>query len=103
LLQTFHFTKAHSSYQLQIKMSLTIKPEDFYIKAKVRDPDFLEHAGFLIGDQGKQKRAPETKKRDADVPKAVLKPIKVCSGSNTGRHWPTPLLPRHRSLGIRQR
>jgi cytochrome P450/NADPH-cytochrome P450 reductase len=84
LLQTFHFTKAHSSYQLQIKMSLTIKPEDFYIKAKVRDPDFLEHAGFLIGDQGKQQRAPETKKRDADVPKAVLKPIKVCSGSNTG-------------------
>ena len=84
MLQTFHFTKAHPSYQLQIKMSLTVKTENFYIKAKLRDTDFLERAGSLVGDQGKQQRAPETKKRDADVPKADLKPIKVCFGSNTG-------------------
>jgi cytochrome P450/NADPH-cytochrome P450 reductase len=85
LLQTFHFAKAHPSYQLQVKWTLTIKPENFYIKARLRDKDFLKHAGSLIGGEpGKQQRAPETKKRGAAVTKADLKPIRVCFGSNTG-------------------
>ena len=42
LLQTFHFTKEPPSYQLRIRTTLTIKPEGFYMKAKLRDNHYLE-------------------------------------------------------------
>ena len=48
LLQTFRFTKANPSYTLQIKSRLTVKPHDFYMKAHVRDPEFLDHAENVI-------------------------------------------------------
>lgn len=57
LLQTFRFSKANPSYQLLIKTSLTIKPQDFYIKAHLRDPEFLHHAGLVSGEH-----VPEEKK-----------------------------------------
>ncbi|KAG5659087.1 hypothetical protein KAF25_000289, partial [Fusarium avenaceum] len=47
LLQNFNFKKANPSYQLEIKTTLTIKPHDFYVKVRLRNESFLDHAGAL--------------------------------------------------------
>lgn len=82
LLQVFRFTKAHPSYTLKIRTSLTIKPKDFYIRAHVRDPDFLSHAGVLGGEtQTKNSEAPKSSGVQGS---ANLRPLQILFGSNTG-------------------
>lgn len=84
LLQTFRFTKANPSYTLQIKTSLTIKPYEFYMKAHLRDPDFLDHAGHLAGGEKAAKDSINKSSKNANVDASNLKPIQILFGSNTG-------------------
>ncbi|KAJ4401361.1 hypothetical protein N0V91_008025 [Didymella pomorum] len=55
-----------NSWKLLIKTSLTIKPQDFYIKAHLRDPEFLHHAGLVSGEH-----VPEEKKSSKSHTKAI--------------------------------
>ncbi|KAF3923088.1 hypothetical protein ABW20_dc0106127 [Dactylellina cionopaga] len=87
IFQNFDFYMADSGYQLSIKQNLTIKPKDFYMKARLRHgmtPITLQH--FLGGGQAA-----------ADITKAGLKggeqegkddgtknPMYIFYGSNTG-------------------
>ncbi|KAH8621486.1 hypothetical protein IG631_23887 [Alternaria alternata] len=84
LLQTFRFSKAHPSYSLLIKTSLTIKPQDFYIKAHVRNPDFLQHAGIVSGETVTKNQASADQHARSDVDTSNLKPLSILYGSNTG-------------------
>ncbi|EXM18563.1 Flavoprotein pyridine nucleotide cytochrome reductase [Fusarium oxysporum f. sp. vasinfectum] len=83
LLQNFNFTKANPSYQLEIKTTLTIKPEDFNMKARLRDESFLDHAGALASGP-----TSDTKDRPKEASNAQqtesLKPMHIFFGSNTG-------------------
>jgi len=85
VLQTFNVTKDSPSYQLQIRTSLTIKPTDFFIRARLRDPDFVHR----IGTPGTQ--TPQDTQRDSQPNKAAksevksnLPPLDILFGSNTG-------------------
>lgn len=85
LLQTFQFSKADPSYRLKIQTALTIKPKGFFMKAKLRDPDFLEEVGLVGGGGGsgsKTKRDKTSQKSNVD--KSKLLPMKILFGSNTG-------------------
>ena len=84
LLQTFRFTKANPSYTLQIKSSLTVKPHDFYMKAHVRDPEFLDHAGGLAGEKTAKSHAKKASAAEANVDTSKMKPLHILFGSNTG-------------------
>ncbi|KAM4063089.1 cytochrome p450 [Hirsutella rhossiliensis] len=82
LLQTFRFTK-DSHYQLQIRTALTIKPQGFYIRARPRDPELLEHIGVGAkvpsSDSAAKPAAPT-----ASVAPKDLSPLLILYGSNTG-------------------
>jgi cytochrome P450/NADPH-cytochrome P450 reductase len=84
LLQTFRFSKAHPSYSLLIKTSLTIKPQDFYIKAQVRNPDFLQHAGIVSGETVTNDKTSTDRHAKSDVDTSNLKTLRILYGSNTG-------------------
>lgn len=84
LLQTFRFTKAHPSYSLLIKTILTIKPMDFYIKAHVRDPDFLHHAGIVSGDVATNNQTSAGSHPKHDIDTSNFRPLQILFGSNTG-------------------
>ncbi|KAF1929899.1 fatty acid hydroxylase [Didymella exigua CBS 183.55] len=84
LLQTFRFSKANPSYSLLIKTSLTIKPQDFYIKAHMRDPNFLQRVGFPSGDAGTRDPAPASASSKPRVEANDLRPLRILFGSNTG-------------------
>ncbi|USP77066.1 fatty acid hydroxylase [Curvularia clavata] len=84
LLQTFRFSKANPSYSLRIKTSLTIKPQDFYIKAHLRDQDFLHHAGLVSGEKiPEEKKASKLHTKTQDK-SGDLQPLRILFGSNTG-------------------
>ncbi|KAL4867453.1 hypothetical protein BDV12DRAFT_186636 [Aspergillus spectabilis] len=76
LLQAFHFTNNNPSYQLQIRTTLTIKPQDFFMKARVGDPEFLDKAGIGFSTTISEKK---TSKSQAAAP-----PLLIAYGSNTG-------------------
>ncbi|KAE8374449.1 fatty acid hydroxylase [Aspergillus bertholletiae] len=81
LLQVFQFTKNNASYQLQIKTTLTIKPRDFYMNARVRDPEFLDKIGVS------SKATPKSTQKASKQPEAPSQggtPLLVLYGSNTG-------------------
>lgn len=85
LLQNFNFSMEDSSYQLQIKQTLTIKPKDFYMRAHLRNhisATSLERAlaSATISDPPPTKVASEVKKERAKKGK----PIAIFYGSNTG-------------------
>lgn len=84
LIQTFQFTKADPSYRLKIQTALTIKPKGFFMKAKLRDPEFLEEAGVLSGSGGASKAQRDKPHHKSDVNTAKLAPMKILFGSNTG-------------------
>jgi cytochrome P450/NADPH-cytochrome P450 reductase len=66
-------------------MTLTIKPKNFFMKAKLRDPHFVEHAGIVGGGAGESKSndRQSTRQSKADD-KAKLLPMRILYGSNTG-------------------
>jgi cytochrome P450/NADPH-cytochrome P450 reductase len=84
LLQNFNFTMEDSSYQLQIKQTLTIKPKDFYMRAHLRNgvsATSLERA--LISatlNEPTSKAGQEVRQNKA----AKGKPMAIYYGSNTG-------------------
>ncbi|KAH7182362.1 putative P450 monooxygenase [Fusarium flagelliforme] len=83
LLQNFNFTKANPSYQLEIKTALTIKPEEFYMKARLRHESFLDHAGALASGPVSEGKVREREVSGAE-PTENLKPMQIFFGSNTG-------------------
>lgn len=84
LLQTFRFSKANPSYSLRIKTTLTIKPQDFYIKAHLRDQNFLHHAGLISGEQVTQDKKASKSPGKSQGKSSDLLPLRVLFGSNTG-------------------
>lgn len=83
LLKTFQFSKADPSYRLKIQTALTIKPKGFFMKAKLRDPAFLEENG-VVGSEAVSKTKNDRPHHKANVDKAKLKSMKILFGSNTG-------------------
>lgn len=86
LFQNFNFTMVDPNYHLEIKETLTLKPDHFNMRAALRHgmtPTELEHhlAGNRVGDQGsrqvKGKAAPE-------AGKGKEKPLAIYYGSNSG-------------------
>lgn len=66
-------------------MTLTIKPKDFFMKAKLRDPHFVEHAGIVGAGAVESKSSDKQETRQSKVDdKAKLLPMKILYGSNTG-------------------
>ncbi|CAO2650266.1 Nn.00g015580.m01.CDS01 [Neocucurbitaria sp. VM-36] len=85
LLQNFNFSMEDSSYQLQIKQTLTIKPKGFYMRAHLRNhvsATNLERAlaSATIADPPPSNGAPGVRKDKA----AKGKPMAIYYGSNTG-------------------
>ncbi|EUC47483.1 hypothetical protein COCMIDRAFT_35012 [Bipolaris oryzae ATCC 44560] len=84
LLQNFNFTMDDSSYQLQIKQTLTIKPKDFNMHAHLRNgisPTSLERslASSSINESASANGGPVKKAATTSG-----KPIAIYYGSNTG-------------------
>ncbi|KAF5001118.1 hypothetical protein FGRMN_1229 [Fusarium graminum] len=86
ILQTFHVYKENPSYQLQIRTTLTIKPDNFFIRVTPRDPKFLDFLearpdGFKLAakSSGTTKSQAEKSQADADLPQ-----MNILYGSNTG-------------------
>lgn len=87
LLQNFNFQMHNSSYDLQIKQTLTIKLKDLYMRATPREGlDVVKLSTFLSGSN-----APETSgagsrdcKAKAVPPLGETKPMHVFYGRNTG-------------------
>lgn len=85
LLQNFNFSMEDSSYQLQIKQTLTIKPKEFYMRAHLRNgvsATSLERAlaSTIIPDPPPTKRIQNVRKEKA----TNGKPMAIYYGSNTG-------------------
>jgi cytochrome P450/NADPH-cytochrome P450 reductase len=84
LLQNFNFTMEDSTYQLQIKQTLTMKPKDFHMRAHLRNgvtATSLERA--LISatlNEPSAKDGQETRKNTS----TKGKPMAIYYGSNTG-------------------
>ncbi|KAK5948171.1 hypothetical protein OHC33_010824 [Knufia fluminis] len=84
VLQNFNVRLADSSYQLKIKQTLTIKPDNLYIKVSLRpgiDPITIEKKMF-----GDVEAAKDDRKKTASnaVGAGDLKPMTVLYGSNSG-------------------
>ncbi len=87
VLQRFDLELADPDYSLQIKFTLTIKPKDFYMRARLRhglDPTTLAHAlnapTGVAGPHGVP-RAPTAATAGAN---STLPKLSVLYGSNTG-------------------
>jgi cytochrome P450/NADPH-cytochrome P450 reductase len=85
LLQNFNFSMEDSSYQLQIKQTLTIKPKEFYMRAHLRNgvsATSLERAlaSTIIPDPPPTKGIQNVRKEKA----TNGKPMAIYYGSNTG-------------------
>ncbi|KAK1754907.1 cytochrome P450 [Echria macrotheca] len=84
VLQRFNVEMADPDYRLKIKSTLTIKPENFYLKVKRRPG--RDHL-FTFGNAPvpTPKAAPNgTNGQSKDAEKTNLKPITVLYGGNTG-------------------
>jgi len=84
VLQNFNLRMADPSYQLKIKQTLTIKPDNFHIKVSLRpgiDPIAIEKR--MYGDSGASKDD-RHKASAAAVVSGNLKPMTVLYGSNSG-------------------
>ncbi|KAI3576776.1 putative P450 monooxygenase [Fusarium oxysporum f. sp. albedinis] len=85
ILQTFHITKDTPSYQLQIRTALTIKPQGFKIRAKLRNPSFLECVELGHGSgSGNAASSRTPSKAHAVNQEGNSEPISILFGSNTG-------------------
>ena len=66
-------------------MTLTIKPKNFFMKAKLRDPHFVDRAATLGAAVESHDASARQATRQAKVDdKAKLRPMKILYGSNTG-------------------
>ncbi|KAI0393231.1 bifunctional P-450:NADPH-P450 reductase [Xylariaceae sp. FL0594] len=84
LLQNFNFVMHDPSYNLAIKQTLTIKPDNFYMRAIIRDglsPTQLEHR--LLGG-GFVKESSKSSTEDPSASAAKGQKITVLYGSNSG-------------------
>ncbi|EPS35968.1 hypothetical protein H072_10584 [Dactylellina haptotyla CBS 200.50] len=88
LFQNFDFYMADSSYQLAIKQNLTIKPKDFYMKARLRHgmtPINLQQnlgGGHAAGVDVTQAGLKDGERGDEDD--GTKQPMYIFYGSNTG-------------------
>ncbi|KAK2627065.1 hypothetical protein QTJ16_003031 [Diplocarpon rosae] len=85
LLQTFNFRFEDPSYQLAVKQTLTMKPENFFMYASLRDhidPVYLEK--MLQGDSSKGQLADQERKVEASLSGKAKKPMRILYGSNAG-------------------
>nr|OQO17905.1 hypothetical protein B0A51_15106 [Rachicladosporium sp. CCFEE 5018] len=83
VFQSFDLVLADEDYQLKIKQTLTIKPDDFYMRATLREgvtPVSL--LSSLVG-QAPTSTAPTPKRTDSGLAED-LKPMTILYGSNTG-------------------
>jgi cytochrome P450/NADPH-cytochrome P450 reductase len=85
LLQNFNFSMEDSSYQLQIKLTLTMKPKDFLMRAHLRNgvsATSLERAliSTTLNEPSSTKGGQAIRKEKA----AKGKPMAIYYGSNTG-------------------
>lgn len=86
LLQNFNFRCDDPSYQLKIKQTLTIKPNDFFMRATLRDnidPIYLEKM-LHVDLSTEAKVADRDRKADAFTTSASKKPMIILYGSNAG-------------------
>ncbi|KAI5235172.1 putative P450 monooxygenase [Aureobasidium subglaciale] len=85
LLQAFRFSLADPSYSLQIKSTLTIKPDKFFMKAELRDPDMIEELIGSIGGSSLQgRKAKKDRHQDNVEADPNADPLHILYGSNTG-------------------
>lgn len=84
LLQIFRFSKDQPNYNLKIKTALTIKPDAFFIRATVKDPDFLENAGIGFIKPDTKSSAGKGHKGSKHDDDKNLTPLTILYGSNTG-------------------
>ncbi|KAF3492289.1 fatty acid hydroxylase [Arthroderma uncinatum] len=86
LLQNFNLRFDDPSYQLRIKQALTIKPNDFFMRATLRhnvDPVQLEK--MLHGNIAVEGKAAEQDRRASSSPAGpAKKPMTILYGSNAG-------------------
>jgi cytochrome P450/NADPH-cytochrome P450 reductase len=86
LLQCFDFRQYDPSYQLQIKSTLTIKPNEFFMHASLRkhiEPSQLEKM-IYSGKVDMKKNSKERKGSTVTTAKRPKKPMTVLYGSNAG-------------------
>ncbi|THY18852.1 putative P450 monooxygenase [Aureobasidium pullulans] len=84
LLQVFKFSKHQPNYNLKIKTALTIKPADFFIRATVKDPDFLEQAGVGFTKADMKSGQETSQKAGEPVDDKNWTNFTVVYGTNTG-------------------
>jgi cytochrome P450/NADPH-cytochrome P450 reductase len=86
LLQNFNFRFDDPSYRLKIKQTLTIKPNDFFMKAKLRDnidPIYLEKM-LHVDVAAEAKAANKDRNSDVSTTSTSKKPMTILYGSNAG-------------------
>ncbi|KAG5662283.1 hypothetical protein KAF25_004701 [Fusarium avenaceum] len=86
LFQNFNFTASDPNYALEIKQTLTIKPDHFFINAALRHgmtPTELEHVLAGRGATSSSSSNVKTAKH-ADAKAGTGKPMSIYYGSNSG-------------------
>jgi cytochrome P450 / NADPH-cytochrome P450 reductase len=79
IVQKFDLSLADHSYNLDLKQTLTLKPKDFHIKAKLRTdvPRYVSTSSPSVGlSTGKASTSPDAK--------MTGQPLYIVYGSNTG-------------------
>ncbi|EIT73160.1 cytochrome P450 [Aspergillus oryzae 100-8] len=86
LLQNFNFQMDDPSYNIQLKQTLTIKPNHFYMRAALREGLDAVHLGSALSASSSEHadHAAGHGKAGAAKKGADLKPMHVYYGSNTG-------------------
>ncbi|KAK2880177.1 hypothetical protein FQN49_000496 [Arthroderma sp. PD_2] len=86
LLQNFNLRFDDPSYQLQIKQTLTIKPNDFFMRATLRhDVDPVQLEKMLHVNLAAETKAAEKDMRASALPAgSAKKPMTILYGSNAG-------------------
>ncbi|WP_367301614.1 cytochrome P450, partial [Arthrobacter globiformis] len=84
-LQRFDITAADPNYELNIKHTLTMKPEGLYVHVRRRDVRIDAAASAAVGQSGRGVGEKE-QERTAEAPKAAANgvPVRVLYGSNAG-------------------
>lgn len=83
ILQNFDVQMDDPSYQLHIKQTLTVKPKDFYIKARLRDGITPTKLDQMMHSEAHLMASSRTSPKLTTVSDA-RKPMYIIYGSNTG-------------------
>ncbi|TKA70755.1 hypothetical protein B0A55_08835 [Friedmanniomyces simplex] len=86
LLQNFNFRLDDPSYEIKIKQTLTVKPDEFYMRATLREAITATSLQTLLSSSGEEVNAAadERTRRTASGLGEGLKPMMILYGSNTG-------------------